>query len=124
MKPLLRLGAGVRDILEHEVSQGPLGELSLDFLYAPVVFPKKHHDRFTERTRFLPAEDRFECCPRLDWDVFAGTCASDQLTELLRGLRDTIPNLREVRASEEQVRHFATLINTTEARLLLTLNGS
>ncbi|WP_336963952.1 hypothetical protein [Sphingobium aquiterrae] len=100
---LMRCAGPIGDFLQKRFASGTLKASPIELRYVPIIMPTDMHDHYKERSRIRIKQQLYDCAPHLFYDVFVNGSLEDQLREYVGGLAKSLPHLRRLGLSNDQL---------------------
>lgn len=121
---LLRSSKAVEAYLRGAFAESnKLSDLPITVRYVPIAMPDMLLPRYPARSKLRKKEALYDCAPQLDYSVFVSGTFEEQLREYLRGLAETVPHLRDLGATDDQVREFENILHRAAGEILASEIG-
>lgn len=110
---------GIDPLIAEAITASTLQTINGSLIYVPIVMPIEMHERYKERSRYVQRARTYECCPRLNHQIFLRGDPEDIVVEYLRGLALAAPHLHRLGASDAQAAEFLSALTQVGSRALL-----
>ena len=95
-----------------------LSDLPITVRYVPIAMPDMLLPRYPARSKLHKKERLYDCAPQLNYRVFVSGAFEEQLQEYLRGLGEAAPHLKDLGASDDQVKEFQNVLRRATGEIL------
>ena len=92
------------DFFPARLAEGVLGRLDLELCYVPILVPKELAGGYPARSRIDRAKRVMFCSPQLDADEWLAASVGGRITAYAQGLRECAPLMRDMGATDAEVR--------------------
>jgi hypothetical protein len=116
---LTKVRRAVELALNEALKNSSFSNLNAKLRYIPIVMQEATRERYPARSKLRKKLAIYDCAPQLNYKVFVEGAFEEQLREYLRGILTSVPYLRALGASEDQVAEFSRVVEMVAHRILV-----